>query len=82
MELNHQAFEAARAAARNEKGEMPPCPFCQVPRVERSTYLRCLQCGINWLLEESHLPNYLNRNPAAARSEAAAAARPPAKESK
>lgn len=76
MELNHQAFEAERAAARSEAGTMPPCPFCQTPRVERTNYLRCNPCGINWLLEESHLPNYLNRNPAACRSEASAAAAP------
>ena len=41
------------------------------PRVLRSDYLRCNPCGVNWLMEEMHLPNYLNRNPSAARSEAA-----------
>ena len=70
VELNQQMLEAAREASRSEVGTMPPCPFCKVPRVERSDYIRCNRCGTNWLLEESHLPNYLDRNPAAARSEA------------
>jgi len=47
-----------------------PCPFCKLPRSQRSDYIRCNPCGINWLNEERHLPNYLNRNPAAARSDA------------
>ena len=33
----------------NEPGTMPPCPFCQRPRVQRSDYVRCNLCGTNWL---------------------------------
>ena len=33
----------------NEPGTMPPCPFCQRPRVQRSDYVRCCRCGANWL---------------------------------
>ena len=29
-------------------GSEPPCPFCHVPRVRRSDYIRCCRCGINW----------------------------------
>ncbi len=25
-----------------------PCPFCGLPRCERSSYIRCQRCGINW----------------------------------
>ena len=48
-----------------------PCPFCGKPRSQRSNYIRCQACATNWIQEEMHLPGYLNRNPAAARSEAA-----------
>ena len=56
-----------------EGGELKdlPCPFCQKPRSQRSDYVRCSPCGINWLQSEMGLPNYLNRNPSACRSEAA-----------
>jgi|HubBroStandDraft_6_1064221.scaffolds.fasta_scaffold73572_3 hypothetical protein len=54
-----------------EAGTEPPCPFCPTPRVSRSTYIRCNQCGVNWLDEEMHLPDYLNRDPRVCRSEAA-----------
>jgi hypothetical protein len=30
-------------------GSEPPCPFCSLPRVKRSDYIRCVRCGINWL---------------------------------
>lgn len=30
-------------------GDREPCPFCGVPRCQRSDYIRCMQCGINWL---------------------------------
>lgn len=30
-------------------GSELPCPFCGVPRVKRSDYIRCAACGINWL---------------------------------
>lgn len=56
--------EQARQAYLNEVGTMPPCPFCQKPRVQRSDYVRCNPCGINWLAGED-----LNRNPKAERWE-------------
>lgn len=68
MTLEQQ--EAARQEGLNEVGTLSPCPFCKRPRVQRSTYVRCNPCGLNWLDEEMHLPDYLNRNPAAARFEA------------
>ena len=55
----------------NEVGTEPPCPFCQKPRVTRSNYIRCNPCGVNWLNEEMHLPNYLSRDPRVSRAEAA-----------
>jgi ribosomal protein L37AE/L43A len=69
--LTLEEQEATNNERRNEVGTEPPCPFCKRPRVARSNYIRCNPCGTNWLDEEMHLPNYLNRNPAAARSEAA-----------
>ena len=69
--LTYEEQEASNADRRNEVGTLAPCPFCRRPRVERSNYIRCNPCGVNWLQEEMDLPNYLNRNPAAARSEAA-----------
>ena len=33
----------------DETGDMPPCPFCQRARVQRSDYVRCCRCGVNWL---------------------------------
>ena len=68
--LTYEEQEKMRAEALAEKGTMPPCPFCKVPRVERSDYIRCNKCGVNWLLEEKDLRDYLNRNPAACRDEA------------
>lgn len=29
-------------------GDQPPCPFCGLPRVRRSDYIRCARCAINW----------------------------------
>ena len=69
--VTREELEASRQAMLNEVGTLPPCPWCGKPRVQRSTYIRCNPCGTNWLQEEMALPNYLNRNPAAARSEAA-----------
>ena len=66
MTINEQ--EAARQERLSEVGTLSPCPFCGKARVQRNTYVRCNPCGINWLDEEMHLPNYLDRNPAAARS--------------
>lgn len=69
--VTREETEGAKAERLAEVGTMPPCPFCKRPRVQRSTYIRCNPCGTNWLQEEMDLPNYLNRNPAVARSEAA-----------
>ncbi len=74
--LTFEEQEANRRERLAEVGTMPPCPFCRKPRVARSDYLRCNPCGINWLLEESHLPNYLDRNPSACRAEARRSAEP------
>jgi len=60
--------------AQNAPGTLSPCPFCQKPRSRRSDYIRCSPCGVNWLEQEMHLPNYLNRNPSAARNAARMAA--------
>lgn len=37
-----------------EGGELKdlPCPMCQKPRSQRSDYLRCSPCGVNWLQGE------------------------------
>lgn len=34
-----------------EGGELTdlPCPFCGKPRSQRSDYVRCQPCGLNWL---------------------------------
>lgn len=40
--------EEARQFRLNEPGTMPPCPLCGRPRVERSCYIRCNPCGLNW----------------------------------
>ena len=48
----------------NEPGTMPPCPFCQRPRVQRSDYVRCNPCGLNWLHGENlSLNPHLSRAP-------------------
>ena len=60
--------EAMRQASRNEQGAEPPCPWCKKPRVLRSNHIRCNGCGVNWLAEEMHLPNYLNLDPRVARA--------------
>jgi hypothetical protein len=31
-------------------GTLEPCPYCKLPRCERSSYIRCSRCGINWSL--------------------------------
>lgn len=33
-------------------GKESPCPFCSLPRVKRSSYIRCCACGINWMEDE------------------------------
>lgn len=55
----------------NEEGIEPDCPFCHKPRVSRSDYIRCNRCGVNWLDEERHLPNYLDVDPRVPRRAAA-----------
>ena len=34
----------------HEGGELIdlPCPYCHLPRCERSDYIRCSKCGLNW----------------------------------
>jgi hypothetical protein len=34
-------------------GSESPCPFCGLPRVKRSDYIRCCRCGINWINGEA-----------------------------
>lgn len=62
-----EAMKMTREERLNEVGKESPCPFCQRPRVARSSYTRCNRCGINWLDEEMHLPNYLSLDPRIAR---------------
>ena len=64
-----EKFEQERERVRDEVGTEEPCPFCGRPRVRRSDYIRCNPCGTNWLDEERHFRDYLNRNPAAARND-------------
>jgi hypothetical protein len=71
MDTTVELMSSTRQQRLSEKGTEPPCPFCHRPRVSRSDYIRCLACGINWLNEEMHLPNYLERDPRVARKEAA-----------
>ena len=71
LTLNPDQLLAARQARINEVGTEPDCPFCHQPRVSRTTYIRCNPCGINWLAEEMHLPNYLRLDPRVARQRAA-----------
>jgi predicted RNA-binding Zn-ribbon protein involved in translation (DUF1610 family) len=69
--LTYEEQECERRERLAELGTEPPCPLCGKSRVSRSDYIRCLTCGLNWLNEEMHLRDYLNRDPRAARSEAA-----------
>lgn len=69
--LIHEQQEAERRERLSEVGTEPNCPFCQRPRVSRSDYIRCNHCGVNWLEEEMHLPDYLNLDPRVARRTAA-----------
>ncbi len=57
MELA-ELLNQTREERLNEVGTMPPCPFCQKPRVQRSDYVRCNPCGTNWLEGED-----LSKNP-------------------
>ena len=38
--------------------ESLPCPFCGKPRSQRSDYVRCSPCGVNWLDGEN-----IDKNP-------------------
>lgn len=49
-----------------EGGTLSPCPMCGLPRCERSNYIRCSKCGVNWLNENRRLDRYLDRNPCSA----------------
>jgi len=73
--LTYEDQERMRQVALKEPGTEPPCPFCKRPRVARSDYIRCNGCGVNWLDEEMHLPDYLNVDPRVARQKAARMAR-------
>ncbi len=37
----------------NAPGNLSPCPFCKMPRNQRTDYIRCRSCGINWLQGEN-----------------------------
>ena len=70
--LTFEQQELNRQERLNEVGTEAPCPFCQRPRVWReSGYIRCNPCGVNWLMEEMHLPNYLSLDPRVSRKAAA-----------
>ncbi len=53
MEMPHTLLRENLLAWRDqlakEVGTEAPCPMCQTPRVTRSDYIRCNQCGVNWL---------------------------------
>jgi hypothetical protein len=68
MELR-EYMNLSREERLNEVGSELPCPLCEKPRVTRSDYIRCNPCGVNWLDEEMHLPDYLNRDPRLSRAE-------------
>ncbi len=62
--VTYEQQEMDRRERLSEVGTEMPCPFCKVPRVKRSDYIRCNGCGINWLDGEN-----LMRNPKAERWE-------------
>lgn len=49
----------------SEVGTEEPCPFCGVPRVTRSTYIRCNPCGTNWFAGENRSRNPRSKDPVA-----------------
>lgn len=64
--------EADLAAARKERmkeilegGELKnlPCPYCHLPRCDRSDYIRCSACGMNW---PKGFSDYYSKSPASA----------------
>ena len=40
--------KADRLKSYRKGGDQSSCPFCKVPRFQRSDYVRCCVCGINW----------------------------------
>ena len=56
-----EMFQAIKDSL-NAPGTLSPCPFCGVPRHQRSDYVRCQPCGVNWLAGED-----LNKDPRNAR---------------
>ena len=77
--------EWARAIGGDLKREMRvggdianlPCPFCELPRSQRSDYVRCQKCGVNWLPGED-----LSRDPRIERFTKMMANQPKAKSEK
>lgn len=52
-ELGRQLL-AWNRQVQSEQGTETACPMCQTPRVSReSGYIRCNQCGVNWLQGEN-----------------------------
>ena len=63
-----------RAALREEirnGGDQSACPFCGIPRVQRSDYVRCCGCAINWSPGED-----LEKNPKIERFQKMVASQP------
>lgn len=52
-------------------GKLSPCPKCGVPRVQRSSYIRCAGCALNWMPGEN-----LDRDPRIERFEKMKAGQP------
>jgi hypothetical protein len=46
--LTEEEQQARREKVLSEVGTEPPCPWCGVPRVKRSDYIRCMRHGVNW----------------------------------
>ena len=46
-----RTIHAKLAKEAKEGGELTelPCPMCGRPRSQRSDYVRCTPCGLNWL---------------------------------
>lgn len=49
LEVMHMSREERLA----EGGTLAACPMCGVLRVQRSDYIRCNPCGVNWLAGEN-----------------------------
>jgi Zn-finger nucleic acid-binding protein len=60
--LTYEQQEQNRQDRLSEVGTLPPCPMCGVLRVQRTDYIRCNPCGVNWLNGED-----LDKNPKIAR---------------